>query len=113
MHPLINEPTHLLQNSFSCTGLTFTSQPNIVMESGVHPSFHPNCHHQIIFAKFNLKIDYPPPKLREVWHYKEANTDLIKRAINNFSWEKALFNTSINEKVSLFFLNILKKLNYA
>ena len=97
---MINEPTHLLQNSSSCIDLIFTSQPNIVVESGVYPSLHPNCHHQIIFAKFNLKIYYPPPYLREVWHYKEANTDLIKQAISNFNKEKAFSNTNINKKVS-------------
>ena len=103
LHQLINEPTHLLLNSSSCIDLIFTSQPNIVVESGVHPSLHPNCHHQITFAKFNLKIYYPPPYLREVWHYKEANADLIKRAISNFNWEKAFSNTNIKEKVSLTF----------
>ena len=101
LHQLINKPTHLLQNSL-CIDLIFTSQPNIVVESVVHPSLHSNCHHQIICAKFNLKIYYPPPYLREVWHYKEANADLIKRAISNFNWEKAFSDTNINEKVSLF-----------
>ena len=101
LHQLINEPTHLLQNSSLCIDLIFTSQPNIVVESGVHASLHPNCH-QIIFAKFNLKIYYPPPSLRGVWHYKEANSDLIKRAICNFNWGKAFLNTNINQKVLLF-----------
>ena len=36
------------------------------MESGVHTSLHKNCHHQIIYAKFNLKIYYPPPYEREI-----------------------------------------------
>ena len=90
--------------------MIFTSQPNIVVESGVLPSLHPNCHHIIIFTKFNLKIYHPPPYLREVWHYK-ANADLIKRAINNFNWEKAFSNTNINEKVSLFNKTILNILN--
>ena len=85
LHQLINEPTHLLQNSSSCTDLIFRSQPKIVVESDVHPSLHPNCYHQIIFAKFNLKIYYPPPYLREVWHYKETNADLLKPTINNFN----------------------------
>ena len=31
------------------------------MQSGVDPSLHPNCHHQIIFSKINLKIYYPTP----------------------------------------------------
>ena len=74
----------------------------ITAKSGVHPSLRPNCHHQIISAKFNLKIYYSPPYLREVCHYKEANPYLIKRAISNFNWQKVFSNTNINEKVSLF-----------
>ena len=59
LQQLINEPTHLVADSSSCIDLIFTSQPNSVMESGVHSSLHPNCHHQITYAKFNLKIYYP------------------------------------------------------
>ena len=29
------------------------------MDSGVHASLHPNFHHQIVYAKLNLKIEYP------------------------------------------------------
>ena len=97
LHQLINEPTDLLQNSSPCINLIFTSQPNIVVKSSVHPFLHPNCHHQIIFAKFNLKIYYQPPYLRKVWYYKEANADLIKRAVNNFNWKKAFSNPNIND----------------
>ena len=110
LYRLINEPTHLLQNSSPYIELIFTSQPNIVVASGV-PSLHPNCHHQIIFAKFNLKIYYPPPYLREVWHSKKANADLIKRTISNFKSQKAFSGTNINEKVSLFNKTILNILN--
>ena len=56
LQQLINEPTHITGNSSSCIDLLFCSQPNLVMESGVHPSLHSNCHHQIIYAKFKLKI---------------------------------------------------------
>ena len=58
---IIKEPTHILENSSSCIDLTFTTQPNMVLESGVYHSLHQNCHHQIIFAKFNLKVYYPLP----------------------------------------------------
>ena len=57
---IINGPTHILEHASSCIDLTFTSQPNIVLDSGVHSSLHPNFHHQIVFAKFNLKVYYPP-----------------------------------------------------
>ena len=48
LHRLISEPTHLMGNSKSCIDLMFTDQPNLVIESGVHPSLHEHCHHQII-----------------------------------------------------------------
>ena len=75
LQQLIKEPTHILGNSSSCIDLIFTSQPSLVMESGVHPSLHSNCHHQITYAKFNQKIHYPPPYVREIWHYQKANID--------------------------------------
>ena len=52
---LIQEPTHISSNSSSCIDLVFTFQANLVMESGVHSSLHENCHHQLAYAKFNLK----------------------------------------------------------
>ena len=58
---IIKEPTHILENSSSCIDLIFTTQPNMVLEFGVHHSLHQNCHHQIIFAKFNMKVYYPSP----------------------------------------------------
>ena len=72
---LIQEPTHILSNSSSCIDLVFTSQPNLVMESGVHSSLHENCHHQLVYAKFNLKVWYSPPYECEIWHYQHANID--------------------------------------
>ena len=63
LHQVINEPTHILENSSSCIDLIFTSQRNLITESGVHPSLHPNCHHQVIYANFNLKVHYPPPEV--------------------------------------------------
>ena len=61
---LISEPTHILKNSSSCIDLIFTDQPNLITDSGTHPSLHPNCHLHITFCKTNLKITYPPPYMR-------------------------------------------------
>ena len=47
------------------------------------------------------------------WHYKDANTELIRRAINEFNWQRAFLNTNVNEKVDIFnstILNILSNL---
>ena len=58
---LINEPTHIQTNSSSCIDLIVTDQPNLSINSGVHSSLHPNCHHHIVHSRFNLNIYYPPP----------------------------------------------------
>ena len=109
LHQLINEPTHLLDSSSSCIDLTFTSQINLVMESGVQPSLHPNFHHQLVFAKFNLSIYYPPPYARTVWYYNRANADLIRRAIDLFDWDKTLRTDDVDKQVfSDIFMNIMQ-----
>ena len=38
LHKVINEPTHISETSSSCIDMMFTSQPNLITESGVHPS---------------------------------------------------------------------------
>ena len=69
LQQIVKEPAHILAESSSCIDLIFRSHQNLVMESGVHPSLHPYSHHQITYANFNLKIHYPPPYKREIWHY--------------------------------------------
>ena len=73
-----------------------------MMESSVHASLHPNCHHQIVFAKINLKICYPPPYEREIWHYDKVNAELIRRSIDQFPWDNRFSNIDVNQKVHLF-----------
>ena len=85
---LIHEPTHYIRERSSCTDLIFASQPNLVVESGVQSSLHQSCHHQTVFARFNLKVVFSPPYEREVWHFKKANVDHIGKAVNGFQWEK-------------------------
>ena len=53
---MINDPTHLLKSSSSCIDLIFTSQPNLITESGIHPSLHPNSH--LIQEKNNVYKSY-------------------------------------------------------
>ena len=75
------------------------------MDSGVHASLHPNCRHQIVYAKLNLKSEYPPPLPhyieRLVWHYKNTNTQLLNRTIETFNWEKLLENKNLNDQLCI------------
>ena len=102
---------HIYCKIFPCVLTIFTSQPNLVIESGVHSSLHSSCNYQIVFAKFNLKICYPPPYSRQVWHFKEAETDIIRRAVNDFNWERAFSNTNVNLKVCIFNKSVLNVLS--
>ena len=90
LQQIIKESIHTLAESFSCIDLIFTCHQNLVMESGVFSFLHPNCHHQITYEKFNIKIHYPPPYEREIWHYDQANVNHIRKAVDLFPRKKAL-----------------------
>ena len=98
---LISDSTHIPQNSSSCINLIFTNQPNLVTDCGLHLSLHPNCHHQIVFSKLNLKIKYPPLYKRLVWDYKNADSQSINKAIEMFNWEKLFQNKNIHDQLKL------------
>ena len=40
MKQLISAPTHILQHFSSYIDLVFVNQPNLVVDSGIHPSLH-------------------------------------------------------------------------
>ena len=42
--------------------------------------------------------------------FKDSNTELIRRTIDEFIWQKAFLNKHIDEKVDVFNKNILKKI---
>ena len=69
------------------------------VDSGIISSLHSYCHHQIVLTKFDLQTHYFPPYKREVWHYEDADTNLIRRAINEISQERALINLHIKAAV--------------
>ena len=53
---IVNEPTHILEDSSSNINLVFASQPNMALDIVAHSLLHPNYHHQIVFANFDFKI---------------------------------------------------------
>ena len=50
----------------------------------------------------SIHVTTPPPSLREIWCYREANSELTRRSIKEFDWERAFSNTSVNEKIDIF-----------
>ena len=102
LQQIIKKPIHVLAESFFCIDLISTSHQSLIMESEVHSSIHPNCYYQLTYAKFSLKIHYPPPYKCEIWHYEQVNVDHIRKAVDLFSWEKTLRNLNINNMIFLF-----------
>ena len=90
MSQVINQPTHVRQNTHSCIDLIITDQPNLIVDSGVHPSLHQNCQHDIIYGVDNLQIPSPPTFKRSVWKYHEANVELLKSDLNSVNWDGEL-----------------------
>ena len=106
---MISEATHILPYSYTCIDLLFTNQPNIIIESGVFPSLHNNCHHQIVYAKINFEIFYPPTYYRQIWHYCKADINGIRASINNVNWDSVFLGINVNKQVELinnYILNI-------
>ena len=102
LHQLISEPTHLIGESKSCIDLIFTDQPNLVIESGVHPSLHDQCHHQIVYGKLSVSNIALPPYNRKIWYYDKADFVDIMKSIEMFRWHEHLDKISCpNEQVKL------------
>ena len=53
------------------------SEPNISLETGVHPSLHERYHHQIIYSKPAMNNPSPLLHNRRVWLYDRANVSAI------------------------------------
>ena len=70
-HQLINKLTHLTRNTPSCLDVIFTSQPNLILKSGIHFSFHENFHNN--FCKMQSKNYYLLLHGQEVWQYQKVN----------------------------------------
>ena len=112
MTQVISEPTKFTPGRKpSCIDLIVTDQPNQILDSGIRPSLDSKCHHQITYSNVKFKIPSPPPIERKMWHYNRANSNAIKRSMENFPWSQQLnLNTDPNWQVKTFheiFLNIM------
>ena len=76
-------------------------------KSGVYPSLHPKCDHQIVFPKLNLKLEHPPLHELLIWDYKNADISSINCVIDIFDWGKSFEGKNVHEQVHLFNKTIL------
>ena len=109
---MINETTQIPKNSTSCIDLIFADQENLSINSGVHSSLHPTCHHQIVHPSFNLNVYYPQPYQHLVWDYKKANSITVRKGLDLVDRAIIFHGKDINEQGTLFndtILNFFKK----
>ena len=113
LYQLISEPTNFEPNKKpSCIDLIITDQPNLILNSGTHPSPDPTCHHQITHCKANFNLPPPPPYERQILHYNRANKELLCRSMASFPWEEQHLNLNNDpnwqtQEFTKIFLNIM------
>ena len=99
---LIDQPTYVINNSSSCTNLAFASNPNVIYNSCVELSLFDKHHNNLIFGELNFMVLLPPNYKRQVWDYKKANAEFIRRSISSVDWNFLFQGTSVNQKVMIF-----------
>ena len=82
----INHQRHGLK-----AGLSLGLELPLVTKSGIHASLHCECHHQVLFVKIDLKVDYPPLYEFLIWNYKNVDFPSINHTVVSFEWGN-LFN---------------------
>ena len=98
---LLNKPTHITKESSSCIDLIFATSPNLIRETRVELSISEKCHHNLIYGITDFKVTLPPPYLREVWNYKNANVNHIQSAVSSIDWEFLFRGANVNKKVDI------------
>ena len=99
---LIDEPTHIINDSSSCIDLIITSQPFLFVEHGIHPSLFKNCHHEIVHGKLNLSVPPPPVFKRKLWDYNNADIDALHDKLRCVDWYAVFSGLDVNMMVKTF-----------
>ena len=102
LNQLINELTDIRCESISCTDLIITDQPNLFLESGVHPSLDMRCQHQLVYGKLNLSMLAPPPYTKTIWDHTKADIQSIHIAISEIDWKSRFMDLDPNEIADVF-----------
>ena len=98
---LINKLAHFNNGTFSCIDLFFSSKVSFIRNYGIKQSIYEKCHRNITYDTLDFNVPLPPPYYREIWDFKNANTESIQKTISNFDWSKAFSNKKANENCKL------------
>ena len=59
--------------------LIFCTNQSVISNHGVDVSIFDKCHHNIIYGKVDIRVPFPSSYVQEVWDYKKANIENIKK----------------------------------
>ena len=98
----MKEISHISNNSFRNV-VTSTSQFDLLLGLGAFSSLHSIFYRIIVFDKlYYSDIQF--------WHCKNAITNLVKKAVNKFNFERTLASTNVNEQVAIANRTVLKRM---
>ena len=106
LHQLISEATHIIGDYKSCIDVILTDQPNLFLESGINPSLHEICRHQIVYGQLRTKNLSPPPYRRKIWFYDRTDVLAIQKSILMFRWCESFENLICPNQQTETLLNI-------
>ena len=89
---IIGKTTRIPNTSSFYIDLIFTSQSYLTTDSDVCSSLHPNCHHQIVFAKLNLHFVY-----LHLVYQRSSTTEKKTQDLLDFNWEEPSNNLTGKE----------------
>ena len=98
---LIDQPTHITEESSSCIDLILTSNSSFTSASGVELSLYEKCHHDLIYGKINFNVPLPPPYIREVWDYRNTKLENIQQSVSGIDWDFMFQEKTVSQKVNI------------
>ena len=84
-----------------CIDFIFCTNQSVISNYGVDVSIFEKCHHKITYGKIIIRVPLPPTYVRQIWNYKRATIECVKKALSNFDWNEAFENPSLDEKIQL------------
>ena len=84
---------------------------SFVRNHGIEQSIYEKCHRNITYGTLDFYVPLSSLYYRDIWYYKNADTESIQKAISNFDWPKAFRNKNANESCKLMMdtlMNIFK-----
>ena len=98
---IIDEPTHITENSASLLDVIITDSPAYIIDSGTWPPLG-DPFHCSIFCKFQLQFNREGKYKRHIFNYDQCNYDLMNAAVSAAPWNVLDIFDNVNEAEEYF-----------